>query len=161
MKKICTGRARPKWHTSENVKGLTPWALDMVLGIRFAYKWDIEPLKAVLLEFIWAGKRHTLAKGMSSMTLEHLKDAPSFATDLVGYLACKKWRDTAVWAPSRKTSGSMDSASMTSTCRRCGVRVSWETTEDAEGLIRDPFHLGPNFGWCRDCGKLDMIPWRN
>lgn len=132
----------------------------MVLGIRCAYKWNIEPLKAVLLEFIWAGQRRTLAEGASSMTLEHLKDIPSFANDLVGYLACDEWKDTAVWAPLRKSLGSMNLVIMDFTCRRCGVRVYWKSKNEGEGLVLDPFTLGASCGWCRDCGKLDMIPWR-
>lgn len=153
-KQLCTTLFRPKWEQPDNPGKLAPWAIDMILGIRSAYRWNIECLKAVLVEFIWAGRHHILYPSTMPTTLDHLKDTPGFLADLLVLFASSSWSKTAVWAPrgSRRT--------WTTTCRICGTEISWKRNEKDEGQIFDPFAFGDGSGWCRDCGKLDLIPWR-
>lgn len=154
MKQLCTRLFRPKWKESGSKGKLTPWAIDMILGIRGAYRWNIEGLKAMLVEFIWAGRRYTLDASIVSTTLDQLKDTPAFVADLLAFLASNWSMKTAVWAPHRSWT------TWTATCRRCGTEIFWENNDEEEGQVRDPFGFDNHRGWCRDCGKLDMIPWR-
>lgn len=157
MKQLCTRGLRPKW-AQGNTGELTSWAIDMMLGIQNAYRWNIEGLKAVLLEFIWAGRRYTLDASIVSTTLDHLKDTPAFVANLLAFFSHNSSATTAVWAPNRV--GRTFERIWTTTCRRCGTEISWKTSKEAEGQIRDPFGFDGRLRWCRDCGKLDMIPWR-
>ncbi|KAG6353628.1 hypothetical protein INS49_005336 [Diaporthe citri] len=153
MKQLCTRLFRPKW--ANEIKGkLTAWAIDMIIGIRGAYRWNVEGLKAVLVEFTWAGRRCTLDARIVSTTLDHLKDTPAFVADLLAFFASTSSTKSAVWAPHRS------GRTWTATCRRCGTEIFWGNNEQAEGQILDPFGLDGGLGWCRDCGNLDMTPWR-
>lgn len=156
MKQLCTRLFRPKWGqwARGNTIELTPWAIDMILGIQGAYRWNIEDLKAVLVEFMWAGRRYILDAQIASTTFDHLKDTPAFVADLLAFFASNSPTETAVWAPHRSR------GAWTATCRRCGTEMSWENDKEAEGQICDPFSFHSLHGWCRDCGELDMIPWR-
>lgn len=102
----------------------------------------------------WAGRRYTLDASIVSTTLDQLKDTPAFVADLLAFLASNWSMRTAVWAPHRSWT------TWTATCRRCGTEIFWSNNDEEEGQVRDPFGFDNHRGWCRDCGKLDMIPWR-
>lgn len=154
MKQLCTRLFRPKWRESGSKGELTPWAIDMISGIQGAYKWNIGGLKAVLVEFVWAGRRCTLDASTVSTTLDHLKDTPAFVADLLAFFASNTPKKTAVWAPHRNWN------TWPAICQRCGTKIFWENKNEEAGQVRDPFGPDTHGGWCRDCGKLDMIPWR-
>lgn len=157
LKELCTFNRWNKWHHQEKLEMLSPWALDLVLGIREAYKWNIEHLKKVLLEFTWAGRNATLRKFMAKITLDHLKDVPNFVTDLIGYYGSAPWLETAVWAPCKNTS-KISGAGSDTECARCEKKISWRRGEYSEGQVWDPFHADGRHiitrGWCRECGEL-------
>lgn len=165
LKKLATiGNVERWWHKDDGKK-LSSWALDVVLGIRESYKWSIEDLKKVLMEFMWAGRNWTLCSDLASIVFAGLKDTPSCLTDLLGYYASGPWLKAAVWAPKNKVTHSDIEANSPHTCARCGKEISWERSDGPAGQVVDPFSINQNFkftrGWCRDCGELDMIPWRN
>lgn len=163
MKYLCMRRTifQPKWRDHQDESKLQPWALDIVLGIKKAYEWKIEDMKAVLMEFIWVGRRFTLDEPICSTLLICLTDTPGFIGDLLGKYAARPWLKTAVWAPDRpKHSGSIRE------CASCAKKLSWKGhSEETAGQVYDPFSVDHEMdiltrGWCRDCAGGDVIPWR-
>lgn len=162
MKEMCKIDGTNNWNNETAESGLAPWALDLISGVRQSYKWNAEPLKAVLMEFLWVGRVWTFQEDAASDLLEHLKDVPDFAKDLLVRYASDDWIRKAVWAPQRsRTAISMNADSA---CRRCGQPISWKTYSDCKGQVYNPFDLnlftGITTGWCRGCSDLDTIPWR-
>lgn len=164
LKQLCTIGNVQKWRHKDDKKKLSPWALDIVLGIREAYKWNIEDLKKVLMEFIWTGRNWTLRSDLANITFDCLKDTPTCVTDLLGYYASRPWLRTAVWAPhTKETDGNIEAGSAY-TCVRCAKAISWANYDAAVGQVSHPFLIDRHYkiarGWCRDCAQLDTIPWR-
>lgn len=165
LKQLCTRDGEQKWRHEDDRSRLSPWALDIVLGIRDAYKWNIEDLKKVLLEFIWNGRNWTLRSDLAGITFDCLKDTPTCVTDLLGYYASGPWLKTAVWAPHSEKTQRKSEADDPYKCARCGKAISWKRSgRPTAGQVVDPFQINKTHkiarGWCRDCGELDMIPWR-
>jgi hypothetical protein len=161
MKHLRTWKSEKKWRHDEDKSRLSPWALDIVLGIQHAYKWDVKDLKAMLMEFIWVGRGWTLGnRRLVSALRNHLKDTPAIMDDLLSQYASGPWIKTAVWAPDRSgSSGKLDK------CGLCARTISWGGSPEAVGQVYDPFTIDyRNFeirnGWCRDCSEGDIIPWR-
>lgn len=165
LKQIFTVGTAPRWWHKDDVNRLSPWALDVMTGIREAYKWNIEDLKKVLMEFIWSARFCTLRNGMASITFDCLKDTPTCVTDLLGYYASGPWLSTAVWAPRSEETYHDSEAGSGRKCLRCGKAKSWGDTQAMTGQVMDPFSVNRDCkltrGWCRDCAELDIIPWRN
>lgn len=164
MKQLCTIKSGSNSWEHDDKDGLSPWALDMVLSIRESYKWDITSLKAMLMEFMWVGRRYTLKDDMAPITLDHFKDTPEFFTDLAGHYASSSWVITALWAPKEVLLLSTITDGSLPRCARCDKEIMWGK-EAKDGQVSDPFQQNsrgrPATGWCRDCGKLDdAVPWR-
>lgn len=163
MKQICTYGSPPTWSNLFNRKKLTPWALDVVLGLRCTYKWNIEHLKAVLMEFIWIARTWVLTPILISTLNDHFKDVPAFKDDLLCKYASASWNKTAVWAP-RITNDITTDGGRFRVCLQCTKTIPRIGSQEREGCVVDPFSLdidrNVTRGWCKDCGKLDMIPWR-
>lgn len=165
MKQLCTGDSELEWSPSDNDTYLRPWALDMVLGIIEAHKLWVFDLKEVLVEFLWVGRRWTLHPAIAPTVLSHLKDIPDFATDLISWYATGIWLQEPHWAPFSRTEIDDHWYFKVPVCARCGKDMSHQTDEEKNGQVYNPFPRDGNVtygkGWCADCGRLDMIPWRN
>lgn len=165
MKQLCTRDSELEWSPTEDETDMRPWALDMVLGIREARKiWDSD-LKDVLVEFLWVGRRWTLHPGIAPTILSHLEDITDFATDLISWYGTGLWLQDPHWAPFSKTEIDDHWFYKVPVCARCGKDMSRQTNEEKNGQVYNPFQLDGNVkygkGWCKDCGRLDMIPWRH
>ncbi|KAK7720246.1 hypothetical protein SLS63_009918 [Diaporthe eres] len=101
MKELCISPHRPTWRDPQHLNQLSPWALDLVEGLRKAYEWKISHLKSVLMEFIWVGRTLTLQSGIASVLFDHFKDTPKFTDDFLGKYASKPWLRNSVWVPPR------------------------------------------------------------
>lgn len=163
MKTLATLGPGNKWRDVEDGRKLSPWALDMISGIRESYRWKIKPLKAVLMEFLWVGRPWTLSRTAAPALMDHLKDTANFMGHFLSRYASRPWIGTAVWAPAPRTD--MGVAHARSVCRRCGEKMSWAKDLNPVGQIFDPFELNRfseiTSGWCLKCSKLDGIPWRS
>ncbi|KAG8158348.1 hypothetical protein KVR01_012109 [Diaporthe batatas] len=161
MKQFCTFGVASDWMSTATTGELTPWALDLISGVRQSYKWNAEHLKAVLMEFLWVGRFDTLRFGGASVLFHHLTDTPKFMDDFLGYYASGNWIPDRVWAVLCRKEATLQAGQQK--CRRCLKHITW-SHEDRNGQIADPFELVRNTvvttGWCRDCSKLDTIPWR-
>ncbi|KAH8744486.1 hypothetical protein F5883DRAFT_22557 [Diaporthe sp. PMI_573] len=75
-------------------------------------------------------------------------------------LFCAPWVQDAIWAPHSTTAMRADLAER---CARCKKVITWGG-ESSRGQVVVPFQLNRDKmftrGWCRECGELDMIPWR-
>lgn len=164
LKQLCTIGNVEWWRHKDDEKKLSPWALDVILGIREAYKWNIEDLKKVLMEFMWTGRRWTLRNDLVNITFDGLKDTPTCVTDLLGYYASGPWLTTAVWAPQNEVIIGDIEVGSPNICVGCGKEISWERSDAREVQVLNPFSMDKKSrftrGWCRDCGGLDKIPWR-
>lgn len=168
MKHLCTREiGNPsKWRDPQDKSKLLPWAADFLSGIRSAYEWKAEDLKSVLMEFIWVGRRRLLGRKLPAHNsiipsfVDHLNNTSTFMADLLSDFASGPWINTAVWAPKHKWNGG--------TARECGLcakEISWQKFEESVGQVYDPFTVDHTTfeigrGWCRDCMKGDIIPWR-
>lgn len=163
MKTLCTIGRKLKWCDQNDRSKLSPWALDFVLGIQEAYKWEARYLKEVLMEFMWAGKWWTLGPRVVPALLNQLKNTPDFMNDLLGQFAARPWITNAVWAPCY-FAGSLSNRN--NTCLLChkDLILGRKDEPGVAGQIRNPFvqdsaNRDP-IGWCKDCGNLGKIPWR-
>lgn len=163
MKELCISPHRPTWRHILQINELSPWALDLIQGLRQAYEWQITDLKAVIMEFIWIGRSVTLQTGIASVLFDHLKDTPKFSDDFLGKYVSKSWKSTAVWIPPRdKVTSPMGCGY----CLRCFQLISWDRfwNSPGQGQVINPFRRdsdnGYRGGWCSDCGAGDNIPWR-
>lgn len=161
MKELCISPHRPTWRHPNNPYQLSPWALDLVQGLRRAYEWRISYLKAVLMEFIWVARTLTLQSGIASVLFDHLKDTPNFTDEFLGRYVSKSWLSTSVWVPPRDKVTSNHGSSY---CLRCSKPITWSDFWDTQGQIINAFRRdsdnGYRGGWCSDCGAGDNIPWR-
>jgi hypothetical protein len=90
LSELRASKSATRWLQDENNKHqLSPWALDLTIGIRNAYERESTPLKTLLMNFIWDGRAWTLGGGVVSTTLEVLKDTPAFVYDLLGDYATR------------------------------------------------------------------------
>ncbi|KAH8767329.1 hypothetical protein F5883DRAFT_521940 [Diaporthe sp. PMI_573] len=146
MKHLRTWKSEKKWRHDEDKYRLSPWALDIVLGIQHAYKWDVKDLKAMLMEFIWVGRGWTLGnRRLVSALRNHLKDTPAIMDDLLSQYASGPWIKTAVWAPDRSgSSGKLD---------KCGLRLHEGDNATNQYLLEDKFP-GCVMGNCADIIRL-------
>lgn len=137
----------------------------MVLGIREAHNLHVFDLKEVLVEFLWVGRRWTLDPAVAPTVLSHLKDIPDFTTDLISRYATGLWLQDPRWAPFSDTEIQNRWHSDVTECARCGKDMSHQTDDEKNGQVYNPFQLDGDVkhgkGWCTDCGRLDMIPWRD
>lgn len=163
IKELFITSSQPTWRHPHRVKQLSPWALDLVEGLRQAYKWRISDLKAVLMEFIWVAREHTLDSGWASVLFNHLKDTPSFMDDFLGGYVSTTTKITSVWIPPRDK---VTSEHKYNYCLRCSKPISWGDGKfwESQGQIMNPFmrnsYDGYRGAWCSDCGAGDNIPWR-
>lgn len=161
MKELCISPHRPTWRHPENLNQLSPWALDLVEGLRQAYEWRISDLKSVLMEFIWVARSVTLQCGIASVLFDHLRDTPSFTDDFLGRYASSLWARDSVWVPPRDKVTSNHSFNY---CLRCSMPMIWGGFWNTQGQIINAFRRdsdnGYMGGWCSDCGAGDNIPWR-
>lgn len=158
LKQLCTWNSATKVHDPDRQNTLSPWGLDLVLGVKRAYDLKVEDLKAVFMEFIWIGRMWTFRNGNAAALRNHLSDTPAFMDDLLAKYASGPWMKTAVWAPEHK-----DCYTQEDQCRTCTKKISW--SEKSEGQVLDPFTVDYNRfkfirGWCRACSEGDKIPWR-
>lgn len=162
MKELCMTPYRPTWRHPQQLNQLSPWALDLVEGLRQAYEWRISDLKSVLMEFIWVARALTLESGMASVLFDHLKDTPGFTDDFLGRYASSLWLRTSVWVPPRDK---VNSDRGSSYCLRCSKPIFWDDFwKGDKGQVINAFRRDTNNGyrsaWCSDCGAGDNIPWR-
>lgn len=156
VKQLCTYGSDVSWVSDPtNDDQLSPWALDLVLGLLRAYQKHTHELRDVLMEFIWVRRYDTLYPGTLPTILDLFKDEPSFVEDFMGWYATGNWTQATQWAEFKDHSNNI-----ALTCERCGNEMPDRTAEDRKGRILNPFDEDKP-GWCRDCGQLDMIPWRN
>lgn len=161
MKELCISPHRPTWRHPQRLNQLSPWALDLVEGLRQAYEWKSSHLKSVLMEFIWVARTLTLQSGIASVLFDHLKDTPRFTDDFLGRYASKPWVRDSVWVPPRDKVTSNHGYSY---CLRCSKPISWGDFWNTQGQIINVFRRDNDNGykgaWCSDCGAGDNIPWR-
>lgn len=160
IKELCIIPHLPTWR-HPRVDQLSPWALDLVEGLRQAYEWRISHLKSVLMEFIWVARTWTLQSGIASVLFDHLKDTPKFADDFLGKYVSKSWLRNSVWVPPRDKVTSNHGSSY---CLRCSMPVTWGGFWKTKGQVINAFRRdsdnGYRGGWCSDCGAGENIPWR-
>lgn len=163
LKELCISPHRPTWRHPQYPSRLSPWALDLVKGLRKAYEWQISHLKSVLMEFIWIAKTLTLQSGIASVLFNHLKDTPRFADDFLGRYVSKSWLRESVWIPPRDKVAPKHGYGYSS-CLRCSKPIYWSDFWNTQGQVINAFRRdtdnGYRGGWCRDCGAGDNIPWR-
>lgn len=161
MKELCISPHRPTWRDPQHLNQLSPWALDLVEGLRKAYEWKISHLKSVLMEFIWVGRTLTLQSGIASVLFDHFKDTPKFTDDFLGRYVSKSWLNNSVWVPPRDKVTSNQSSSY---CLRCSRPMIWGDFWNTQGQVINAFRRdsdnGYRGGWCSGCGAGDNIPWR-
>lgn len=161
MKELCISPHQPTWRHPQHHNQLSPWALDLVEGLRKAYEWRISDLKSVLMEFIWVARTLTLQSGIASVLFDHLNDTPKFTDDFLGKYVSKSWLRNSVWVPPRDKVTSNHSSSY---CLRCSMPITWGDFWNTPGQIINAFRRdsdnGYRGGWCSDCGAGDNIPWR-
>lgn len=98
MKQLCTRDFEPGWTPKLNDVELSPWAVDMVLGIGEAYNYHTSEMMDILMEFIWVGRHTTLNPDVTPIILDLLKDTPDFVVDLISWYATGNWTQDPKWA---------------------------------------------------------------
>lgn len=158
MKWLCT---RGNVLSARKDSALLSWTKDVAKGISEAHKWKIEPVKKILMEFVWVGRTELLDARSCIRLQDHLDDVPNFLEDLLNRFAIHKWTKNAVWIPKPVHAHRWGGA-----CARCGKKLVQYSKDSvgANGQIMDTFNTSFENGilreWCKDCAALDMIPWR-
>lgn len=152
---------RRKVSSARNCSAVLSWTKDVANGICEAYKWNIEPVKKILMEFVWVGRNELLDVHSFFRLQDHLGDVPNFLEDLLNRFAIHQWTKDAVWTPKPVRVLCWNGA-----CVRCGKKLvsSSKDSDGAIGQVMDTFNVSVDNGilreWCKDCGAMDMIPWR-
>lgn len=140
------------------------WTTDLVDGIREAYRWNIEPIKKTMQEFVWAGRRRLLGDSWIGI-LEDLDSTPDFIKDMLRRCTLFPWQTHAIWAPNGSSIAN-DVSRLGFCCLCCDhlLRKSAIDKTQAYGQLRDPFTVSADNQttreWCKECTAMDMIPWR-
>lgn len=138
------------------------WVRDIANGIEEAYSWNTQPIKKMLTEFVWAGRRKLLRCGFVGVLRDDRHGVPAFIQDMVLHCAMSSWQREAVWAP--YTGDVILRHPHAENCARCKKALFKPNSRNSHGQIRDPFTLsGDNRAlreWCKECSSMSMIPWR-
>lgn len=142
------------------------WARDIVNGIEEAYRWNTEPIKKTLMEFVWVGRFRLLGTPWPGM--DDLNNNSIFIKDMLHHCALRPWQEDSAWAPDPL--GVNVAKGWRSTCVRCNTKLAMVSqgaptaAADADGQVEDPFNkTAENLvlrEWCKKCAAMDMIPWR-
>lgn len=154
LKQLCTR------NTGTGNVDAKAWVNDLANAIKLAYKADLESMKTIFGEFVWAGRWRLLGGG--DCDISFLVDyTPEFIKDVLHNFATKQWLNNPLWAPKRPEKSL---AGWHWQCAICKVKVASSNTKEAEGQVFDPFTLGEENivrrEWCRKCSGLRTIPWR-
>lgn len=158
LKWLCT---RGNTQFNETNRTTLRWTMDLVDGIKQAYKWNTEGIKKTLMEFVWVGRKRFLGTGWVSIQ-DRLDDTPAFIKDMLRHCAMLPWQLDSAWAPNFQDVP----VSQRGRCVRCGkdLAICRSGNSDADGQVWDPFTIsGDNRTrreWCKECAAMDMIPWR-
>lgn len=140
------------------------WIKDIANGIKEAYKWNTEPIKMILMEFVWMGRRILLASGSVGIQND-LDSTPAFIKDMFQH--CARIFCSGIcpaWVPD--TSKLVLRHPRYDTCPRCNKELvkAIVGNPDSHGQTWDPFTLSNDNKvlreWCKECSSMDMIPWR-
>lgn len=161
LRRMCT---RGNTELDEIGHTALPWIWDLADGINEAYKWNTEPMKKTLMEFVWVGRRRLLGTGRMGIQAD-LDNSPAFIEDMLRNCAMFPWQEDSDWAPRISSTADLAVGSHRR-CARCNKELAkWSVdNSDADGQVWDPFTVsGDNMilrKWCKDCGAMDMAPWR-
>lgn len=139
------------------------WTKDLVDGIHEAYRWNSEPIKKTLMEFVWVGRRGLLGNTWTGIG-DDLDKTPAFVKDMFRHSFGVSWKKSTIWAPI--TSSLTLSHPRSPKCARCDkkLRKLTDSEPNASGQVWDPFTVSTDNQalreWCKECSAMNMIPWR-
>lgn len=140
------------------------WIKDIANGIEQAYKWNTEPIKMILMEFVWVGRGFLLAGGLTGIQND-LDGTPAFIKDMFHHGAMISLSGSSqTWVPN--TQRLILRHPRHETCPRCNKKLVKlkSGSPDAHGQIWDPFTVSIDNiilrEWCKECSSMNMIPWR-